>query len=248
MSLFKNQATAVQVTAYVPQNLEAEAPETIKKFDFINRQEANSNANFIIDPQISSFIGLTEAKNKEDKKKFDAEVLKYIQKIKDGAFQEAYQKGLEQGIQEAQAAAFAEAQKQLDGKLTSIIEVLSSIGTSRQKIYETNEKEVVNFCYYMAEKIVNREIQRDPGVIVETIKKVTDSKEPMTVHLSVADYDFIAEAKERLTHEMQTAHITFEKDETLSAGDVIVKSEYGFVDATVRTRLQRLKQILDDQE
>ena len=144
MSSFKTASASpeapAEVTSYVPRNLDAEANfKPLQNFNFVEKQSSLNKDSFEIDPQISSYIGLTEAKAKEQQKKFDGEVFRYVQKIKDNAYQEAYQKGLEQGAIDAKAQAYEEARAETESKIKAVVELVNSLSEERQKMLELNE-------------------------------------------------------------------------------------------------------------
>jgi flagellar biosynthesis/type III secretory pathway protein FliH len=253
MSSFKlpseENVASSEVTAYIPKDLNLEAEgKPVKSFDFIERQDNSGRSNFVIDSRISDHIGLTDAKNKEQQKQFDGEVLRYVQKIKDAAHQEAYEKGLQQGIEDAHAEAFAQAQKDLEEKTKSILEIIKSLTECRNKMLEVNEKEIIQFCYFMAEKIIYRELKHDPDLILNAIKTIATFKEEITVKISAADHLFIQDHLEKLAGMMNISAIRFEKDASLSVGDVIVESEQGLINGTLETRLKKMKNLLNGQE
>jgi len=253
MPSFKNSTAGVvasnEVTSYVPVNFDNDvSAKPVQSFAFIDSQKANAAADFQIDPQTSLSIGLTEAKTREQQKKFDAEVMRYVQKIKDDAFQEAYKKGLEQGIEEAKSSAYKEANEEMRQQIKSLIQMTEDLGDLRERMLETNEKEIIEFSYMMAEKIVFRALERDPAMILSAIKTIAVHQEDMTIRVSPADHAVIQPHLDLLATEMNLANIRFEKDAALNSGDVVVESEQGTVDGSLTTRLKKLKSLLDGQE
>ncbi len=253
MPSFKNTTAGVvasqEVASYVPLNFDTEvSAKPVQSFDFIERQKMSGKEHFEIDPRIAESIGLTEAKNKEQKKQFDTEVMRYVQKIKDGAYEEAYKKGLEQGVHDAKEKAYNESLSEIQNKVKNLIEMSDSLVNSRQKMFELNEQEIIQFCYYMAEKIVYRELKKDPTLITDAIKSITAHQENFVIKLSPTDYIFIQPHLDELAAELNLEKLKIEKDEALSSGDIVVDSEQGIVDGTLKTRLSKLKSLLDRQE
>lgn len=253
MPSFKNSTAGVvpndEVNSYVPVNFDNEAQaQTAQSFAFVDSQKTSAHSHFEIDPRISQSIGLTEAKNRESKKQFDGEVMRYVQKIKDDAYQEAYKVGLEKGIADAREAAYAEAQDEMKAKLKAVIEIGESLVQCREKMLAVNEQEIIQFSYFMAEKIIFRELKQDPSLIVSAIKTIAVHQDEITVRVSAADYQYLQPYLETLGTEMNIAHVRFEKDESLKLGDIMVESKQGIVDGTLQTRMNKLKLLLDGQE
>jgi flagellar assembly protein FliH len=246
MHLFKKLDPSVEVQKYQPQEMEASRSVTSEAF--VQSSMVSDSKSFVIDGRVADFIGLTDNKKNEDKKVFDGEVLRYVQKIKDGAFQEAYDKGLVEGENKAKEQALEEAREE-------VTQLLGSFGDLAMKLnalaFTENEEAIVAFCYYMAEKIVHQQLEKDPELIKAAIQKILHvneaQRELVTIKLSKKDFDFIETTNKKFSG-VDLSKINLQADETLAMGDIVVDSPQGQIDARLSTRLEKLKLLLESQE
>lgn len=247
MSLSSSDNTELNVINYIPQSLEEERPTNVK--DFVATQTVDGDTNFLIDPEVSNQIGLSESKKLDYKKKFDAEVFRYVQKIKDGAYKEAFEQGLADGIAKAQAEAFSEAKETIENQLTTIKSLITELQQYREKVYESNKKEIIALCFHLVEKMVYKEIEKDPKFILDAVSeliKAQNKKETLTIHLSPLDYQFVQENMSSLGPDLEIQRCFWEEDSNLNRGDIIIQNSKGLWDGTIHSRLERLKSILGD--
>lgn len=235
-------------TPYTPADLSVEKKQEAAKTDFKKSGHFVDTVEFKMDRQVADQMGLSDARHREDKRVFDAEVLKYVQSIKDDAYNEAYKLGREEGIQKAKEEALALAQEEIKGNLQSLTEISKKVDNYRQKMYVENEAEIVRFCYFLAEKILLKEVKANKEYVAEIIKKMIPADEACSVRLSQQDHSFIETHKHLLENDVNLDAIKFEQDETLSAGDVIVETQNGTLDGKLSTRLEKLKRAIEQME
>lgn len=245
MSSFSKHTTAV---SYVPLDLSVEQKENIAKTDFKKSGHFVDTVEFKMDTQVANQMGLTDARTRETKRVFDAEVLKYVQSIKDDAYNEAYNLGREEGKQEAKEEALILASNEIKASLKSLADLTESLNNYRHKMYTENEEEIVRFSYFLAEKILLKEVQNNKEYVAEIIRKMIPDDETSSVRLSKADHDFIEKHKEILGNDLNFEKVKFAVDENLVAGDVIVETQNGTLDGKLSTRLEKLKRSLDQLE
>lgn len=241
MSSFKP-ADPIKIENYQLQKVEEEPSPHAKAFFDLNSKPDKDF--FQLNPEISHFIGLTEAKNNDEKRRFDAEVLKFVQKIKDNAFQEAYELGLKQGIEEAKKEAFSNAKQDIGIKLRSFIELCEKINQMSKKIFEQNEKDIIELSYLMAEKVVHKNLQRDPELFLSVFNDVLKSQVVTSIELSEVDYNFFEMNKDKFEITVEMADIKVEINKDLQPGDVLFSNDLGSLDGTLQSRFEILRQIV----
>lgn len=245
MSSFKI-ATPTKIESHVPEKIsDVDSPQSRA---FFNKEEQTKKDFFVLNPEISHFIGLTEAKSKEEKRRFDAEVLMYVQKIKDNAFKEAYDEGLQKGIEESKKEAFNQAKQEIGMRLRSFADVSEKINAMTKNIFEQNEKDIIDLCYLMAEKIVQRTIQKEPGVIFNVFQHVLKNQAVTQIQISEEDYNYFETNKKEIGLEIDLSQISVEVNRDLQPGDVLFSNDLGILDGTLNSRLEILRQIVSEVE
>ena len=245
MSSFKL-ATPTKIESHVPESIEAADSPQSRAF-FGDGKDAPKDF-FILNPEISHFIGLTAARSKEDKRRFDAEVLTYVQKIKDNAFQEAYEQGLQKGIEEAKKEAFNQAKQEIGIRLRSFSEISEKINQMTKLIYEQNEKDIIDLCYLMAEKIVQKTVQKEPGMIFNVFQQVLKTQAVTQIQISEEDFNYFEQNKAQIGLDLDLSQISIEINRDLQPGDVLFSNDLGILDGTLHSRLEMLRQIVTEAE
>jgi len=236
------------VTAYAPQDISSE--KSVKRTGgvFEKNNFFLNNSEFEIDPQVATHMGLFEARTKEEKRVFDAEVFKFVQKIKDDAYNEAYKLGQEQGIAVARQEALDQAKTEITDQLKNLVTIIQALDKYRQRMYVQNEAEIVRFSFYVAEKIVLNEVKMNKDSVVAIVKKMIPEEQSCVVCLSPKDIDFIHEHMDMIGKDIDLTLIKFERDENLKEGDVILETPNGTLDGTLNSRLEKLKNALEQLE
>lgn len=243
MSLSSNNSA----TTYNPGDLSLDVQKVVDTH-FQQNQFLMDSAEFQIDPQVAIHMGLSNAKSKEEKRLFDAEVFKFVQKIKDDAYEQAYKQGREEGLLAAKEEALSLSKEEIQKKIQSLTETIKSLNNSRLKMYEENEVEIVRFCYLLAEKILIKEMKQNKDYILEIIRKMIPSDENCTIHLCEEDHTFIQQHLHLLVDSASTQALKFAIDPRLSIGDVIVETPNGTLDGSLKMRLEKLKHSLEQLE
>jgi flagellar biosynthesis/type III secretory pathway protein FliH len=245
MSSFK-MASLPKIENYAPEKIEAAAsPHAVA---FMKDGHLEKKDFFELNPEISHFIGLTDAKTKEEKRKFDTEVLKYVQKIKDAAFEESYRIGLEQGIEEAKKEALEKAQKDISLQLSTFAALCEKINNMNQKIFEQNEKDIIELSYLMAEKIVMQTMEKKPEIFLNVFKGVIKSYPTTHVQVSEKDFAYLEKYKNDISTDIDFNKLKIEVNKELQSGDILFSNEMGLLDGTLASRFDLLKKIVTDSE
>ena len=158
-------------------------------------------------------------------------------------FEEARKKGYSEGFMEGKRDAL----KSMEEVVGNIFRASESIERFKNELYEDVKQDVINLSLKIAKTIVKAETAADIGLISEIIADAVNKSSDavnFTICLNPGDYgilnknpgaikDFIARA----------ADISFMPDVNLSAGDIIIKTDFGEIDARIETQLEQIKKI-----
>jgi flagellar assembly protein FliH len=158
--------------------------------------------------------------------------------------QEAYNKGFEQGEQDARLVN----QKARDDFYTSTREVLQQIKEIREKMYRDTEKELVELAVDIAEKLVFRQLELDPGTVIDIAKAAcTQAKECelVIIYIKPDQFESIKARKDEVISQLyKTKRFEFVADPTIESGGCRIETEQGYIDATIETMLKHLNTII----
>lgn len=152
--------------------------------------------------------------------------------IKDSAAKEGYRIGIEQ------------AQKDIQEVRNAIFEFLKA----KQEVFEYIAPDILEISVDIAKKIVKKEVEQNPQLVLETILDVlkTISKEESKVGIRVnpTQVNFV---KENLPEIISTigieAKISVIPEESVEVGSCIVYTHNGVVDATINTQIDIIKEV-----
>lgn len=157
-------------------------------------------------------------------------------------------KGIELGYQEGQKQAYQEVQTKTNDLISTLDSIITETNQKRIQILEQSEEDFLKLSLYIAEMIIKREIENDHLWLQPIIKaslKQLSSVDSVTIRISEHDYDIIS-SSEISVNEIVKGKINWESDASLNAGDCIIDTEYGAIDAGIDYRLEKIRTALKE--
>lgn len=153
-----------------------------------------------------------------------------LEKIQKQAYEEAYARGLREGIANGQAQ-MREQAKYFVGLANRLEKPLKDAG-------ESVENELLNLCLAVAKQIIRREISLDAGHIVAVIREAVAalpvSSQKVRVYLHPGDAGMVRGILSDVNDDISWKIV---EDPALHRGDCRILTEYSQVDATLETRM-----------
>lgn len=154
---------------------------------------------------------------------------------------DAFQKGFEAG----KSSGLEMAEKKLEAMLARFTESIERIAHTRTEIVHQTQEDVLRLAVAIAQKLVQREIQMDPEILVTLVqvalRKINESA-PATVYLNLEDHSWVQKAIEERPQVFGERELVLKVKEDLKRGDCICESPYGNVDARISEQFQRVEQ------
>ena len=130
----------------------------------------------------------------------------------------------------------------------SFVEELQSF---KATLADQHERSLVRLIFLFASKIAQREVSQHPELIAEVVKdcvKRTQEDENVRILLSGSDLEFLKEMAEKIGRDLSfLKKVQLEESADITPGGCIVESNYGQIDATLETRVQKLWELLEPQ-
>jgi flagellar assembly protein FliH len=197
----------------------------------------------------------------EKAKQQAAEIKRQADELKQeavGLQQQARGEGYQVGYQEGYDAGTIQGRNDVDNEKQS---TMSTARKEAQQIMELAqqeaktmiigaERDIVELALAIARKILAREIEENPLVVLpivkEALEKVRDQDE-VNIRVSPDDFELVVQAKKDLqTTVGRSQALKVTCDETLTIGSCIIETNYGTVDARIESQLENLKLVLRD--
>ncbi len=165
------------------------------------------------------------------------------QKVRE-AEQAAYERGLAEGMIRGSDVE----KKRLLNTLKSFEKALQELSRLKATVIERQEEEILGLVLMIAEKVLHREIETDRAAYVsvlrEAVRNILD-KEGMKIRLSTEDYDHLIEVHpDFLTSFEGVRNPSFDRDESLVRGDVVIETMFGEVDARLERQFGEIASVL----
>ena len=157
--------------------------------------------------------------------------------------EEARKKGYSKGFGEGKRDAL----KTMEEGIGNIFRASESIERFKNELYEDVKQDVINLSLKIAKTIVKAETAADSGlisgIIADAVNKSSDAVN-FTICLNPGDYGILNKNPEAIKEFIaRDTDISFIPDVNLSAGEIIIKTDFGEIDARIETQLERIKKI-----
>ena len=157
------------------------------------------------------------------------------QSIKESSQKEGYQEGLNQA----------------KADIEEMRDTLSAFMGAKQEVFDTVAPYVMEMSLDIAKKIIKREIETDPSIILDNIQELlkTLSKEESKITLKVNPIQVSlvkSEVPEMLTNVGLEARIMVVPDDSIMEGGCLVETTNGVIDATIETQLSVISEALKE--
>ena len=151
---------------------------------------------------------------------------------------ESRQKGFETGYEEAKSMyedLLSEAEFVKEHASVEYCEIMAGI-----------EKDALELIMNIAEKVIGEEISLNKENIISIVGQALEkcsNREEIAVKVSVQDYDFLVDNKEKLLSMVDgIENLEIKRDHSLKPGDCLVETPYGSIDAGVQTKLRKIEE------
>ncbi|GAA0461241.1 flagellar assembly protein FliH [Alkalibacillus silvisoli] len=171
----------------------------------------------------------------------------HFEKEKEQAYNDASKQGYEDGYKNGEISGKASYEQ--------LVEQAQDMVTIAKQDYEekvqSSEQTIIRIALNAAEKIVSKKLEEEPHIFIdlvtETLEEVFDQPE-IKIYVHVKQYNELINHKEQLQSHLnhQTNLVIYPKKD-LSEYDCIVETELGQIDTSIDTRLNQLKQVLQDE-
>jgi len=161
---------------------------------------------------------------------------------------QARAEGFAAGHAEGAAAARAEAQAQVAPAVQALSAAADAIAAERADLADQVEARAVELAFELAEKVVAGAIAAQPERVLDVVRgglRCFMERERVQVLVHPEDLGLVRDAMEDIAAELGGIdHIEVQEERRLSRGGAIVRTPAAQVDAGLRTKLERAREIV----
>lgn len=154
--------------------------------------------------------------------------------IKKSAFEEGYRKGMEQA----------------NADMEAFRNCFSEFMNAPKNVFEYIAPDILEISVDIAKKIIKKEVESDPQVLVNTIvdvlKTVSKSEPKINIRVKPQAVQFIKDTLPNITYEYGIdAKVNIIADPSIEEGGCIFQTNNGIVDASIDTQLEIIKRAIE---
>jgi flagellar assembly protein FliH len=232
-----------KILTYSPRTFNLSVPEQAVSFAR-NPDDRLPVQPFVISGLTAETTKLHELEKRVFQTKIEMEVLTRLKSVEETAYAAAH--GL--GMAEGQEKGFNDIKADIQSHLNEIEKICKEITHIKSQLLIDNEKHFVTVIFNVAKAIALKEIQAEPENILNVVKLALENaqtEEEITLRLNPQDATFLESVKTTVANPFERlTRLRVETDETLTQGGVVVETNYGVVDATIETRLNKVWEAL----
>ena len=134
----------------------------------------------------------------------------------------------------------------LKSHVDDLLAAIDGLKKSRDEVVKASEDKLVDLSLSIAEKVIQKQIEMDPNVIKsvveDTFNKISGS-DRITFKINPADADVFNEFQPHIESRLiGVEKITIQQDGTIDQGGCIIETDLGFVDVTIKEKLNIIAQ------
>ncbi len=154
--------------------------------------------------------------------------------IKKSAFEEGYRKGMEQA----------------NADMETFRNSFSEFMNAPKNVFEYIAPDILEISVDIAKKIIKKEVESDPQVLVNTIvdvlKTVSKSEPKINIRVKPQAVQFIKDTLPNITYEYGIdAKVNIIADPSIEEGGCVFQTNNGIVDASIDTQLEIIKKAIE---
>lgn len=167
-----------------------------------------------------------------------AESLEESNKIKEEAYQTAYEEGFKEATNKVK-----EEFEPFCQQTKTLIEELS---IAKEKYLTEQENEITKLVLTITEKILGTIVENRPEVIAQIVRKVIvriNSAEKISIKVNPLHIPYLSNYREQYP-ELPHDRMEIMEDPNIKPGDCLVVTENGFIDSKIEEQLELIKQTI----
>ena len=158
--------------------------------------------------------------------------------------EEAYKKGKEEGIKETQET-LQEHNDELNMQLVKSVTTLDEQVHKHETFLKEVEEELIGACTIIAKRVIKKELSENSQEVAKTLAEnfLGTLKEASAITLKVNPQD----AHCLQEHFKMQKSIMIEADDAISKGGIIILSDIGNIDGTIKTRIEKAMALIEQE-
>ena len=230
------------VLEFVPVRFDLGTPEQAMNY----LAEKSRGSDFRMNDAVRIQTGIDEVEQNSEAERVEGAALEKLKEIQEGAYNEAYQLGLEEGRKQA----FNEVSAKVATQMDDLEQTLGSLKELKKEMATFNEAHLMKLVFQMAARLAKTELEGHNEAMVKILRdavSLSQDEENITVRVSPNQFEFLEQLKTETGREFEfVKRMKFEPSSEIADGGCIVETNYGEVDARIEQRIEQLWSVLSE--
>ena len=171
-----------------------------------------------------------------------------VDRIKQQAYEDGYQKGQQEGYIQGKQSGLDEMQMKISDAAEKTQHMLTTGEEEAKEMILAAERQIIEIALAVAGRILACQIEENPMIVLPIVKKALEKvrdQEQIVLRVSAEDFEVVVQAKQDFQNIVgREQALTISVDRTIERGSCIVDTSYGLVDAKIDTQFDALKKAL----
>ncbi|TFH50441.1 MAG: hypothetical protein E4G89_03405 [Methanothrix sp.] len=142
--------------------------------------------------------------------------------------------------------------KKIEPLFDTFNKAIDELSCMRQSIIENHQDQLLEIIFLITEKIIHRSIELTPEVILDTVRTASShlmGTDDIRLRLHPSDFEYIREIENILDKKLSgKKQIHVIEDTSIDRGGIIIDTEFGEIDATIRSQIDHMKDMLSEND
>ncbi len=153
---------------------------------------------------------------------------------------EAFTRGRQEGA--------ADVESKLDSTLQALTQALEEVNRLRESVARNSSQDMLRMVMAISEQVIRRSIEVQPDLVLSLIENALQASvqaDSYRIKVSPQDLELVKQQKPLFLASISgLKNISLEADASITPGGCRVESDFGDVDATIETQLEKIRTAL----
>lgn len=243
--------TDVEVSDYEIKDLREYRQQVIESSQPIIKKERlhMEGNNFVIAPVVDHFRGLQDQAKREREERFQSELSKKFEEVREQAYKEGLEAGKKQGYEDIQN----ELQSVAVEKIQVLESYIQSIHDERAELLKSEKKNIYEIVKTLTKWVILRELEDDGAYLERLLGKLILEIQSKSNLLLKVDKEYLESMPEIFELvEQRVGELTNTRVEPIARTNgekekgLILESENGIIDGTMNAQLENLENLFNE--
>ncbi len=201
--------------------------------------------NFAISPIVKEHRGLLEQERDERERKIRDEVERRVDILREEAFQQGFQEGIEAGKQEV----YNQTRAATEEKLNALVDMINEVLVLKEEIIQTQKQDLYKLVRNLTKWVILRELKDDGAYITRLLEKLVteiQSKSNLLIQVDQNSFEGMTDILETVQEKIGALkNVRVEVDYDICEQGIIIESDNGIINGTFEEQMHSLDKLFE---